>query len=140
MEPSGERAFRVLPPVERQFRTLARTIVPEASRLDERGWSELQGIVEEALASRPRAMRRQLRLLIRLLGWLSVARYGRTFGALDEVRRRKFLEAVERSSIVLLRRGFWGLRTLVLMGYWARPAAAAEIGYRAHPRGWSERR
>jgi hypothetical protein len=34
----------------------------------------------------------------------------------------------------------WGLRTLFLLGYYSRPAAAREIGYRADPRGWDARR
>jgi hypothetical protein len=33
----------------------------------------------------------------------------------------------------------WGLRTLILMGYYARPAAAAEVGGSAHRRGWAAR-
>jgi hypothetical protein len=41
---------------------------------------------------------------------------------------------------LLLRRGSWGLRTLVLMGYYGRPDAKQEIGYRADPRGWEARR
>lgn len=137
MNGPAPRASSVLAPVEREFRFLAATIVPEVSDLDDSGWRALETIIEETLASRPETMRRQLRLLIRLLGWLPLVRYGRTFARLDAGRRREFLEGVEGSSILLLRRGFWGLRTLVLMGYWARPEAAAAIGYRAHPAGWS---
>jgi hypothetical protein len=29
-----------------------------------------------------------------------------------------------------LRHGFWGVKTLIFMGYYGRPEAAAEIGYR----------
>jgi len=36
----------------------------------------------------------------------------------------------------IIRVGFWGLRTLALLGYYARPEAAQEIGYTADPRGW----
>jgi hypothetical protein len=53
-------------------------------------------------------------------------------------RRAKFLEEVERSPLLLVRRGFWGIRTLIMMGYYARPEAKAEIGYRATGRGWRE--
>ena len=42
--------------------------------------------------------------------------------------------------MLAVRRGFWGLRTLVFMGYYARPEAAAAIGYRADVRGWEARR
>jgi hypothetical protein len=36
----------------------------------------------------------------------------------------------------IIRVGFWGLRTLALLGYYARPEAAEEIGYTADRRGW----
>ena len=124
----------------RGFRALACTIVPEAARLDESGWTELGAIVERALADRPARVKRQLGLLVSALEWMPVARWGRPFHALDAARRARFLRTVEDAPALLLRRGFWGLRTLVLMGYYARPAAAREIGYRADPRGWDARR
>jgi hypothetical protein len=130
----------ILPPVRGPFRALAATIVPEATTLDEAGWAELERIVEDALASRPPRMRRQLQLLIRALDRLPLLRYGRRFGALDAAQRLRFLSAFQDAPILLLRRGVWGLRTLVFMGYYARPAGGAAIGYRADPRGWEARR
>src|SRR2546422_3095313 len=47
--------------------------------------------------------------------------------------------SIERAPLLLMRRGLWGLRTLAFMGYYGRPAAAREIGYRADPRGWDVR-
>ena len=41
--------------------------------------------------------------------------------------------------ILALRRGVWGVRTLAFMGYYARPEAAREIGYRAAAAGWAAR-
>lgn len=126
----------VLRPVRSVFRALAMTIVPEASRLGEDEWADLERIVEYALSRRPARMRRQLVLFIRVLSFLPLLRWGRTFRGLDDARRARFLHAVERSRVLLVRRGMWGLRTMVFMGYYARPEAAAEIGYRADPRGW----
>jgi hypothetical protein len=121
------------------FRALASTIVPEAARLDEKGWDELAEIVEKALADRPAAVKRQLGALVSALQWMPVGRWARPFTALDEKRRARFLASVENAPVLLLRRGFWGLRTLVFMGYYARPEAAKEIGYRADPKGWEAR-
>jgi hypothetical protein len=59
---------------------------------------------------------------------------------MDAAARQRMLAALEDSRSPLLRRGFWGLRTLILMGYYGRPGAAAEIGYAADPRGWEARR
>lgn len=123
--------------VSEPFRALACTIVPEAAALDESGWREMERIVDTALAQRPAAMRRQLRLFIRLVDTLPLLRYGRPFRRLSLARRTRFLERVERSPLLIIRRGFWGLRTLVFMGYYARPEIARALGYRAGPKGWS---
>lgn len=122
------------------FRAVGETVVPEAARLTESQWTAVEAIVEQALALRPPRLVRQLMTLIRLLQWLPLFRYGHPLTALDPTRRTRFLAAIQDSPLLLLRRGFWGLRTLVLMGYYARPEAATEIGYRADPRGWEARR
>ena len=121
------------------FRALASTIVPEAAQLDEKGWGVVAAIVETALADRPPAVKRQLGALVAALQWMPLARWGRPFTALDAKSRARFLSSVEDAPVLLLRRGFWGLRTLVFMGYYARPEAAREIGYRADPLGWEAR-
>ena len=125
--------------VEGDFRALATTIVPEAAGLDEAGWRAVKAVVDEALAARPKALRRRLLLFIRVLSWISVARYGKRLASLDARRRASFLSSVERSRLLLVRRGFWGLRALVFLGYWTRPEAAVAIGYRARPQGWEAR-
>ena len=80
-------------------------------------------------------------LFIRLVEWLPVARYGRRFTRLDVPAPHAPADSVCRMHrVLLLRRGCWGLRTLVLMGYYGRPDASSEIGYRADPRGWEARR
>lgn len=81
-----------------------------------------------------------MRLFVRALDLLPLLRFGRTFRALDRQRRTQFLLAVQDAPLLLVRRGFWGLRTLVFMGYYGRAGAAATIGYRADLRGWEIRR
>ncbi len=130
----------VLAPVRPVFRALCASFVPEFAALDERGWAEAEAIVERFLSTRPAAVRSQLTLLIRLLDALPLLRYGRRFTGLDDARRRRVLEALQDAPVLLLRRGIWGVRTLAFMGYYARPEAAAAIGYRADPRGWEARR
>lgn len=122
------------------FRAVVTTIVPEAARLDGAQWAELETIVRRFLARRPAHSRRQLAVLLALLDWLPVLRYGRRLTALDPRRRARFLALVEDAPLLLVRRGFWGLRTLAFLGYYGRPEAAAAIGSRADPRGWDARR
>ena len=127
-------------PVQGAFRAIAQTVVPEAASLVEAEWNEVERIIEDALAQRPPAMRRQLRLLIRVLDLLPLLRHARRFTALDHVSRLVFLDAMQCFPILIVRRGVWGLRTLVFMGYYARQSARVAIGYRADARGWEARR
>ena len=135
----GPARETIFGPVILSFRALAGTIVPEAGALDEVAWRNLEQIVEEGLASRPASIRRQLRLLVRALDLLPLLRYGKRFRTLDPARRAAFLLGVRDAPVLLLRRGFWGLRTLVFMGYYGRQEARDAIGYRADARGWDAR-
>ncbi|HSB36138.1 MAG TPA: gluconate 2-dehydrogenase subunit 3 family protein [Thermoanaerobaculia bacterium] len=129
----------VLPPVRDTFRAIARTVVPEAGSLDAAGWAELERLVEKTLEPREPAVKRQLSLLIRAIELLPLLRWGRPFTRLADSERTRFLAALENAPALLLRRGFWGVRTLVLLGYYARPEAGAGIGYRADAHGWEAR-
>jgi len=122
------------------FRAVATCVVPEAARLEAAQWDEMEAIVARAIAARSRSVQRQLALFLILLEWLPLLRYARRLSRLDDARRANFLDRLQRAPLLLLRRGFWGVRTLILMGYYGRPAAATEIGYRADARGWEARR
>ncbi len=123
-------------PVRSVFRAIATAVVPEAIQLDEKAWIELEQIIGAALEAKPSGLRRQLTLFIRALEVLPIFRYGRTFQALDPSRRNAFLLGIQDAPVLLLRRGFWGLRTLIFMGYYGREEGRSETGYRADPRGW----
>lgn len=127
---------RVLEPHRDTFRAFAETVVPEMAQLDPVGWDEVERTVEHALARRPPKVRRQLGLLLRAIDTLPRVRHGRRFAALDAARRERLIDALQHSPVKLIRRGVWGLRTLVLMGYYTRAAAMGAVGYRAHARGW----
>jgi hypothetical protein len=129
----------VLPPVQHLFRAIALAVVPDAAKLDERGWEQVQGIVEGALASRPAKLRRQLRLFIRIINIFSFLRFGRSLPSIDVARRTRLLERFQDAPVLLLRKGFWGLRTMILMGYYCRDGVGAALGYRADRRGWEAR-
>jgi hypothetical protein len=116
------------------------TVVPEAKQLDESGWLALETLVEDALEIRPPALRRQLRLFLRGIEWLPVVRYGHTFSALGDEQRGRVLRHLQDHPIERIRCGFWGLRTLALLGYYGRPEAAHAIGYRPDARGWEATR
>ena len=122
------------------FRALVSAVVPEAATLDEATWHEVEKLVDTGLRARPASLQRRVLVFLRCMEWLPVARYGRRFTALDPRRRAQFLSYLEDHPVRLIRVGFWGVRTLALLGYYARPEAAKAIGYAADPRGWEARR
>ena len=121
------------------LRAVTTTVVPESATLDESGWTELEGVIARALADRDERVGRQLGAFLRLIQVIPLTRYGQPFTRLSAKRRTAFLESIERSPVMLIRRGFWGLRTLIFMGYYTREDVAAAIGYRAHRDGWAAR-
>ena len=123
-----------------RFRALAASFVPETAAAVPAEWAALEATVERALAARPASLRRELSLFIRVLDLTARLRTGRGLAALDEARRAAFLERVAASPLPLLRRGVWGLRTLVMLGWYTQPSVTRAIGYRADPAGWDARR
>lgn len=136
---NGASAAVLLRRHRRVFRAVTSTVVPQARQLDSAAWQEVEAIVAHALASRPPRLLKQLDLFLRVLDIVAIMRRFRRFDRLSLKGRTRLLDAMERSSFLLLRRGFWGLRTLALMGYYARQDGKREIGYRADPRGWEAR-
>jgi len=118
------------------FRAVVSTIVPEAAALDDQGWREIHQVVEALLRDRPDSLKRQIRMFLVAIQWLPVIRYGRPFTRLSPAVRTRVLAHLQSDRIQKIRVGFWGLRTIVLAGYYGRPQAAQAIGYAASPRGW----
>ena len=130
----------VLSSVRPIFRAVVSTVAPEAAQLDEQGWRELETLVEVTLRDRPAAIQRQLRLLLRAIQWFCVFRYGRGFSSLSAEQRTRVLARLQDHRVELIRCGFWGLRTLALLGFYGRAEAARAIGYAPYPGGWDARR
>lgn len=137
--PRDSATAPVLEPVRPVFRAAATSMVPDLRRADDAEWAEVEELVERALAQRPAALRRQLVTFLRLLDWWPFPRHGRRLTKLAQPQRDALLARLERHPVPRLRRGMWGLRTLVFLGYYARPGVAAVIGYRAHRDGWDVR-
>ena len=133
-------ATLITPSSRPRFRALAATFVPETASAGPAEWAALEATVERALADRPAALRRRLRLFVRLLDLGARLRLGRGLAALDSARRSAFLERAARSSLLPVRQGVWGVRTLVMLGWYTQPAVIAALGYRASPAGWDARR
>lgn len=115
--------------------TVGARIAPGLSELDSNGRDGAAAIVARALASRTPAMRRQLALFLTVLRWAPVVRYGRPFDRLSPPQQDAVLRWFQDAPLTPLRQGFWGVKTLVYMGYYGRPELGAAIAYRPSRRG-----
>jgi hypothetical protein len=75
-------------------------------------------------------------LFVKVLDSLALLRHGRRLPALDDAKRKSLVESIASSRLLLLRRGVWGLRTLVQMGWYGQPEVQRSLGYRANAAGW----
>ena len=128
-----------MPRTRPALRIIARAVVPEATALDESGWASFERLLEGAVSSRPDGVVRQLRVFLRLLGLIARVRHGRGLAELTPREACGILERLAASRLLLFRRGVWGLRTLMLLGYYADEHRARALGYRASPAGWGAR-
>jgi hypothetical protein len=111
------------------FETVAATVTPEVASLEADGRARMVDIVDTALSDRDEATRTQFGTFLTVIRLAPVARYGRPFDRLDPARRTAVLAWFEDCPISLLRKGFWGLKALVFMGYYGQPEHWPEIGY-----------
>ncbi len=129
----------VLEGVRGPFRALVVSFVPEAGALTAEAWDEGETLVEGLLAGRSSKVRREVRLLIRVLDVLALLRHGHGLARLDGDRRERLLSSLQDSPVLLVRRGVWGLRTLAFLTYYGTANGRAAVGYRAAPAGWDAR-
>jgi hypothetical protein len=122
--------------VDPVFRAMAESFVPELADADADTWHRVRATIADALQSR-KGVGGQLVLLIRMVDVVALVRFGSQFVKLSPPARTRLLHALERAPISRIRRGIWGLRTLVFMGYYSAPEVAAGIGYRPNKAGWS---
>jgi len=122
------------------FRALAQCFIPETAHAGEPQWRELESAVAEALGARPARLRRQILLFVRVIDLAARARYRVGFADLGAERGTALLQRFAASRVLLFRRGVWGLRTLVMLGWYANPTVTAALGYRASAAGWEARR
>jgi hypothetical protein len=113
----------------RMIEAVARRVVPEVAELDRSGTTRFFEIIDRLLATRPAPVRRQLAGFLGLIHWLPVLRYGRPYEALPPARQDAVLRWLQECPIGLLQKGFWGLKTIIFMGYYGQPEIAQQIGY-----------
>lgn len=115
---------------QRRFLTaLGHALVPETRGLSTEQQARFFAIIDTMLETKPRRVVRLLRVFLIVLRWFPLLRFGGRLDRLDENRRTKALCWFEDCPLVSVRTGFWGVKTLICMGYYAQPGIAAELAY-----------
>lgn len=110
--------------------TVAEQIVPEVGDLDLEGRTRFFRTIDEALGARAPRVRHQFGSLLGVIRWLPLLRWGVSFERLSPIRQERTLRWLMRCPFRTLRQGFWGLRTMVFMGYYGQPENWGAIGYK----------
>lgn len=108
---------------------LADRIVPEVAAFDARAEERFRAIIDDALTARPPALRRRLRVVLRIMRWLPALRYGRPFERLPPDQQDAVLRWFQEAPLRPLRQGSGAVKTLVFMGYYGRAEAGTSIRY-----------
>lgn len=108
---------------------MAVCIVPEIETLDDRGRERFLNIIDDTLATRPPAIRRQFGFFLDILRLSAIFRRFKPLDRLGPDEQGRVLRRFQHSSNNLLRRGLWGLKTLVFMGYYGQTQVAEKIRY-----------
>ncbi len=111
------------------LRVLAARIVPETVALDQAAAARFFAIIDHTLLERDASVRRQFSIFLGVLRWAPLVRYGGSFEGLRKDRKDAVLRFFEDCPVSLLRKGFWGLKAMVFMGYYGQPETNQELGY-----------
>lgn len=114
---------------------VAARIVPASAFMTDADRATMLGLVNDTLSSRTSQMQRQFRLFLRVLRWAPFVRYLRPLDRLDGPRQDGALRWFQDHPFQVLRGGFWGVRTLVLLGFYGRPDIGPSIAYTPSSKG-----
>lgn len=109
--------------------TLAARIVPASASMTGPDRAAMLALVDDTLATRAPAIRRQFALFLAVLRWGPVLRFLRPLDRLDGPRQDAVLRWFQDCPLQVIRSGFWGVRTLIYLGFYGRPGIRASIGY-----------
>lgn len=111
------------------LRAVAARVTPETAGLDATARREFQALIDLALGQRPAAVQKQFGTLLTIVRLAPLLRYGRPFDKLAPAQQDAVIAWFQDAPVTLLRKGMWGLKAMVFLGYYGRPEAAAQVGW-----------
>lgn len=124
------RPERVFSRSQAKFLTHLGTVVaPGLAELDSRGQWRFRTLINTMLLRRSESERRQIRLFLFVIRWLPAIVFFRPFERIPIGAQGWILRFLENAPLKLLRSGFWGLKTLLYLGYYGQPDVAEARHY-----------
>lgn len=115
----------------RLLQQIVRALLPSEPELGPQAGRKVEEAVVTFVAAQISSLPHFIRIpySFALLGfdWLAVARYGRRYARLDELQRRRYLGAWERSPLSLCRDFVKLLRSCTLLAYLDHPLVARQL-------------
>lgn len=113
----------------RLLQLVACRVVPEVQELEPDRLVQFFAIIDRALQDRPEGVRRQFSVFLGVIRWAPLLRFGAPFDRLAPHQQDAWLTFLQSCPLSLLRKGFWGLKAIVFMGYYGQPEVWTEVGY-----------
>jgi len=115
--------------------TLATRVVPPCTNLDEPARDEMMRLIDVAVSQRDRSMQRQLGLFLWVIRVVARLRGLRRIERLSPEKLDSLMRWLERNPVSLVRKGFWGVKALILLGYYGQGPIRQALGYLPKLRG-----
>jgi hypothetical protein len=108
---------------------VAARVTPETAHLDAAAERDFRTLIDTALSQRPPAVQKQFGSLLKIVRLAPLFRYGKPFEKLTSEKQDAVIAWFQDAPVTLLRKGMWGLKAMVFMGYYGRPEAASQVGW-----------
>ncbi len=109
--------------------TLALVLVPPARELSTEQRTRFHTLIEDMLSTRPKIMVRLVGIFLAVLRWAPLLRFGGRLDHLPTEQQIRTLRWFEECPLGTIRTGFWGVKTLVFLGYYGQPEIARANGW-----------
>ena len=108
---------------------VTRRIAPPVADLPESEQAKIIQTVDETLGKRDGKIQKQFNLFLKVLRLSTIIPYGKSMDRLSDERMDQKLRRFQDHPIEKMRLGFWGMKTMVYMGFYGDPERYASFSY-----------
>ena len=116
-----------------RFEALQQALIPRSSSFTLSQRHDARALVNSLMAQQPSDAKRKLKVFLLIIDAYSLLRFGRSFRQLTGDSQQKVLRSFFDSPISLIRKGFWGLNTIVRLSVYGQESLHKDLGYTLKP-------